>query len=86
MPLGYTGKILRVDLGNNAITVEEPDEIFYRRYLGGRGLIAYYLLKEVPTDADPLGPENLLIFDSAEAAQAMGFKANHHVAGESGKQ
>ncbi|OGO37750.1 MAG: aspartate carbamoyltransferase [Chloroflexi bacterium RBG_16_56_8] len=31
-------------------------------------------------------PENLLIFDSAEAAQAMGFKANHHVAGESGKQ
>ncbi len=59
---GYTGKILRVDLTTKAITVEEPDERFYRQYLGGAGLIAYYLLKEVPADVDPLGPDNLLIF------------------------
>lgn len=59
---GYTGKILRVDLTNRTIEVEEPDELFYRRYLGGSALIAYYLLKEVPADVDPLGPDNLLIF------------------------
>jgi aldehyde:ferredoxin oxidoreductase len=58
---GYTGKILRVDLTSGQIEVEEQPESFYRRYLGGSGLIAYYLLKEVPKGADPLGPENLLI-------------------------
>jgi aldehyde:ferredoxin oxidoreductase len=59
---GYWGKILRVDLSTGDITVEEPPESFYRRYLGGAGLIGYYLLKEVPKGADPLGPENVLIF------------------------
>jgi aldehyde:ferredoxin oxidoreductase len=58
---GYTGRILRVDLSSNSIEVEEPSESFYRRYLGGNGFVAYYLLKEVPPEADPLGPENLLI-------------------------
>ncbi len=59
---GYTGKILRVDLSTGQIAVEEPPESFYRRYLGGNGFIAYYLLKEVPRGADPLGPDNVLVF------------------------
>ena len=59
---GYTGKILRVDLTSKTIEVETPGELFYRRYIGGAGLIAYYLLKEVAADVDPLGPDNLLIF------------------------
>jgi aldehyde:ferredoxin oxidoreductase len=62
MANGNTGKILRVDLTNGAIGVEEPDEMLYRRYLGGGGMGAYYLLKEVPRGADPLGPENKLMF------------------------
>jgi aldehyde:ferredoxin oxidoreductase len=59
---GYTGKILHVDLSSGAIEVEEPGADFYRRYLGGSGFISYYLLKEIPAGADPLGPENVLIF------------------------
>ncbi len=59
---GYTGKILRVNLTESTIDVEEPNAAFYRRYLGGAGFVAYYLLKEVPKDADPLGPDNVLIF------------------------
>lgn len=62
MPNGYWGKILRVDLTTGEIRVEEKDEKFYRTYLGGRGLLAYYLLTEVPPKADPLGPENVLVF------------------------
>lgn len=62
MAKGYWSKILRVDLSSRKINVEEPDEKFYRTYLGGRGIIAHYLLKEVPTGCDPLGPENVLIF------------------------
>ncbi|MBM3190768.1 MAG: aldehyde ferredoxin oxidoreductase, partial [Chloroflexi bacterium] len=59
---GYAGKILKVNLTTGSITTEEPSETFYRRYIGGNGLVGYYLLKEMPKGADPLGPDNLLIF------------------------
>ncbi|NLS77914.1 MAG: aldehyde ferredoxin oxidoreductase, partial [Chloroflexi bacterium] len=59
---GYTGNILKVDLTTGALEVEHPTPAFYRRYLGGNGIIAYYLMKEVPQGADPLGPENRLVF------------------------
>ncbi|MGC9361059.1 MAG: aldehyde ferredoxin oxidoreductase family protein [Anaerolineae bacterium] len=62
MVKGYAGKILWVHLAEGRIWTEEPDEAFYRRYLGGAGFVAYYLLKEVPKGADPLGPENVLVF------------------------
>jgi len=62
MPHGYTGKILRVNLTTGETTVEEPDARFYRTYMGGWGIIAYYLLKELPPGTDPLGPDNLLVF------------------------
>jgi aldehyde:ferredoxin oxidoreductase len=58
---GYWNKILHVDLTDRSTRVEEPGDRFYRLYGGGRGFIAHYLLKEVPTGADPLGPENLLV-------------------------
>ena len=35
MPNGYNGKILHVDLTKGTLTVEEPKEAFYRKYLGG---------------------------------------------------
>jgi len=60
MTFGHWGKALRVNLTTGQLTTEELDEVFLRRYVGGWGFIAYYLLKEVPTGADPLGPENKL--------------------------
>jgi len=62
MPYGYNGKILRVDLNNESISVEEPPEIQYCRYLGGGTFALNYLLKELRSKSDPLGPENILIF------------------------
>ena len=62
MVLGFAGKILRVNLSSGAIGTDEPDESFYRTYLGGAGFVSYYLLKEVPWGADALSPENKLIF------------------------
>ena len=63
-PTGYTGKILRVNLSNNSTSIEEPGDLFYRRYFGGTALTAYYLLKELKPGIDPLGPDNKLIFSS----------------------
>ncbi|MDH7487422.1 MAG: aldehyde ferredoxin oxidoreductase family protein [Anaerolineae bacterium] len=61
MPYGYTGRILHVDLTTGQLSVEEPGEKFYRRYMGGSALALYYLLQEMPCGADPLGPDNLLV-------------------------
>jgi aldehyde:ferredoxin oxidoreductase len=54
------GKILRVDLTSEAITVEEPSPDIYRRYMGGSALNLYYLLQEMPANVDALSPDNIL--------------------------
>jgi len=62
LPHGYLGRMLRVNLSKDKLSVECPDEIFCRRYLGGEGFVAYFLLKELKPGIDPLGLENKLIF------------------------
>jgi aldehyde:ferredoxin oxidoreductase len=56
-----TGKILRVDLTNLTMRIEDLDEDLYRMYPGGKALAGYYLLSELPAHVDALGPENLLV-------------------------
>ena len=62
MSFGYHGKIIHVDLDQNKIDIEEPTDDFYRKYMGGSAMGTYYLLKNTPPKADPLGPENTLCF------------------------
>ena len=59
---GFTGNILVTDLTAGSITVDHPTEEWYRRYLGGSALAMDYILREVPAHANPLGPENVLVF------------------------
>jgi aldehyde:ferredoxin oxidoreductase len=60
MPYGYNGKILHVDLTRQETWIEEPEEAFYRKYMGGSAMGAYYLLKNTTAGVDALGPENVL--------------------------
>lgn len=60
MPCGYTRRILHVDLTQGTLEMEQPGDVFYRKYLGGSAMGAYYLLKKTPPGADPLGPDNTL--------------------------
>ncbi|MGE3907999.1 MAG: aldehyde ferredoxin oxidoreductase family protein [Chloroflexota bacterium] len=62
MANGFWNRILRVDLSTGKTWEEHPSDEFYRQHVGGRSFIAHYLLKEVPADVDPLGPDNRLIF------------------------
>ena len=59
---GVNGNILRVDLTSGKLSIQTISEDHYRLYLGGRGIIAYTLLTEVPKGIDPFGPENRLVF------------------------
>ena len=60
MTKGFTGNILHVNLSDGTLRVENPPEDFYRRYLGGSAMGAYYLLKLMKPGADALGPDNVL--------------------------
>jgi aldehyde:ferredoxin oxidoreductase len=68
---GYGGRILRVNLTNGTFTKEPTPADVARDFIGGRGFGIYFLLKEVPKGADPLGPENKLIISSGPISGMM---------------
>jgi len=59
--MSLLGKILDIDL-NTGISkfLAFPKELIWH-YLGGRGFNAQFLYQHLPADADPLGPENILL-------------------------
>jgi aldehyde:ferredoxin oxidoreductase len=59
---GTHGKILHIDLTSGEMRVEHPPEEFYRLLVGGRAVIAYLLLRDLPQGTEALSPDNLLIF------------------------
>ncbi|AIF70109.1 aldehyde ferredoxin oxidoreductase [Palaeococcus pacificus DY20341] len=58
---GWWGRILRVDLTNNKVWVQEYSPDVAQLFIGGRGLAAKILWDEAK-GVDPLGPDNKLIF------------------------
>lgn len=61
MPDGYHGKILHVFLDSLTLEVEQPDDAFYRKYLGGSAMGMHYVLKNTPPNSDPLGRDNTFV-------------------------
>ncbi|MHA2026584.1 MAG: aldehyde ferredoxin oxidoreductase family protein [Candidatus Thorarchaeota archaeon] len=59
---GWTGRILWVDLTNKTTSVEELPRDVYTDFVGGKGLGAYLLYRELKVGIDPLSPENVLFF------------------------
>ena len=62
MSYGFMGKLLRVNLTDQTIAVEEVNQEWAKKFLGGAGLATKYFYEEVPGGVDPLGPDNKLIF------------------------
>lgn len=59
---GFTGKILRVNLTNGKITIQDHPRELMKGYLGGRGSNIRIIWDEVGVDTDPLGPDNVVVF------------------------
>ena len=59
---GYIGKILHVNLSNSKGHVEDLNEEWTRKFIGGSGLGAKFLYEMTDERTNPLGPENPLIF------------------------
>jgi aldehyde:ferredoxin oxidoreductase len=62
MPFAFAGKMLHVNLTTGEIAPKPLDEEKVLKYLGARGFNARLLWELIPSGADPLGPENVLIF------------------------
>src|SRR5438046_2302563 len=60
--MAITAKILHIDLTERTHRREEIPEATYRKYLGGGALAAYLLLRDLKPGAEPLGPDNVLVF------------------------
>jgi aldehyde:ferredoxin oxidoreductase len=56
------GTIVHVDLTTGNVRRESITEDLRRQYIGGRGISARLLYDLVPKGADPLGPQNVVIF------------------------
>jgi aldehyde:ferredoxin oxidoreductase len=59
--LHTTGPLLSVDLDGSTTTKTDIEDVS-RRYIGGRGLGTKLAHDRIPFDADPLGPENRVLF------------------------
>ncbi|OHC67131.1 MAG: aldehyde ferredoxin oxidoreductase [Rhodocyclales bacterium GWA2_65_20] len=59
--MGWTRKILRVDLGSGSIKSEPLNMEWAQQYLGQRGLATKYLVSEIDPKVEPLSPANKLI-------------------------
>ncbi len=66
--IGYTGKILRIDLSNGNALAENLDLDTIRKWVGGVGLGAKYLYEEVPPGVEWADAENRLIWTTGPLA------------------
>ncbi len=59
---GFYNQILNINVSDQSYHIDPVDDSILEKYLGGKGLATYLLLKHNPPGVDPLGPENRIIF------------------------
>lgn len=70
MNSGYHDAILVADLSTGRFETINPGAEFYRTYLGGSGIGAYFILKETGPNTDPLSAENVMVVAAGPATGA----------------
>jgi len=76
---GWNGKLLRVNLTDQTLTVEEIDPQDAKDFIGGRGLAIRYLYDEVDPQVEPLAPENKLIFSNGPLTASVAPTGNRYM-------
>lgn len=75
---GINGKILHVNLTSEKFYIEEPDEKFYRKYVGGNCMGGYYMLKNMEPHIDPFDERNIIVFSVSPATGAPVSGTSRH--------
>jgi len=76
---GYNGKILVADLSIDEINTIPIDEQVTHSFLGGSGYASYLLNYLLNPKADPLGPENMLLFMTGPLTGTLAPCTGRHV-------
>ena len=77
---GYHGKLLRVDLTEHRVAVEDLDPKLLEKYVGGAGIGAKILYEETTPATDPLGPENpLMSVTGPYTGTSVPASSRHHM-------
>lgn len=58
---GYHRKLLRINLTNRRVEVQDLDDAVIRKFVGGVGIEAKILYEETDVETHPLSPENILM-------------------------
>jgi len=69
--MAWQRKILRIDLSSGSVETEALNMDWARDYVGERGLATKYLWEGMDPKADPLGPDNMLIFATGPLTGTM---------------
>ncbi len=69
--MSWQRKILRVDLTNGTCESEPLNMEWAEAYIGERGLATKYLWENMDPTADPMGPDNVLIFATGPLTGTM---------------
>ncbi len=69
--MGWQKNVLRVDLTKGTAKSEPLNMEWANQYLGERGLATKYLWESMDPKADPMGPENVLIFATGPLTGTM---------------
>jgi len=77
---GVFGKILNINLDNQSFSEEFIEDSVYEKFIGGKGLASYLLLKKNPEGVDPLSPRNNLILAVGPANGFLIWGANRYAA------
>lgn len=77
--MSWQKNLLRVDLTRGVVSTEPLNMEWAHDYLGGRGLATRYLYEEMDPRADPLGPDNVLIFANGPLGGTMASTSGRYV-------
>lgn len=77
---GFFGKILNINLNDQTHSEEAIKDSVYEKFLGGKGLASYLLLKRNPPGINPLSPKNNIILAVGPAIGFSIWGANRYAA------
>lgn len=76
---GWVGQVLDVDLTNRKVDVYPTDREFVRKFIGGRGMNGKRLFDMLPSGADALGEESLLLIGTGPTTGTPGATGRFNV-------
>lgn len=76
---GYSGKILVADLSKKETSTIPIDERITSKFLGGSGYASRLLYDVIDPKADPLGPDNALLFMTGPLTGTLAPSTGRHV-------